>query len=113
MLNHLTRQSIPPQMAALCQQAADVVVPYSEAYEQGHSNFAAKMWPTKRRRKDATYNRWKFRGAERGPVDGLLLAIDDGRGIGQLGLIPAIARIGGERYPCPCAFDLMVHVSVR
>lgn len=76
-------------------------------------HFAAKMWPTRRRRRDSTYNRWKFRGAKRGQVDGLLLAINDGEVIGQLGLIPVTARIGEEHYPCQWACDLMVDASVR
>jgi GNAT superfamily N-acetyltransferase len=113
MLNYLTSPSSRPQLAELCQQAADVVVPYSEEYEQAHMDFAAKMWPAKGRRRNSTYNRWKFRGAKRGQVEGLLLAINDGKVIGQLGLIPVTARIGEEDYPCQWACDLMVDASVR
>lgn len=90
-----------------------MVVPYEEKYQEAHRDFAAKMWPEKRRRRDDRYNRWKFRGPSSGPVDGLLLAVADGKVVGQLGLIPATLRIGVEEHRCQWACDLMVDTSAR
>ena len=106
-------QWISPQLTALCQQAAELVVSYAEEYERSHCEFAGRMWPTKRRRSNAVYNRWKFRGKSVGPVEGLLLCIIEGKVVGQLGLIPATVRIGEELFSCQWACDLMVDSSVR
>ena len=89
------------------------VAPYAEAAADAHERFAAKMWPGKRRRRESRYNRWKFRGAETGPVEGLLLAVSDGEVVGQLGLIPAVLSVDGRRLPCQWACDLMVDSSLR
>ena len=71
------------------------------------------MWPNKRRRREEAYQRWKFRGPAQGPLDGLLLAVEDGSVLGQLGLIPAALRVGDSIYPCQWACDLMVDSSLR
>jgi GNAT superfamily N-acetyltransferase len=89
------------------------VRPYDESLYEAHARFAARMWPNKRRRREWRYNRWKFRGGERGPVDGLLLAVSGGEVIGQIGLIPVIVDIGGERVRCQWVCDLMVESAYR
>ncbi|MGH9932296.1 MAG: GNAT family N-acetyltransferase [Pyrinomonadaceae bacterium] len=89
------------------------IVPYSEDFAEAHCEFAARMWPNKRRRREGTYQRWKFRGPAQGPLDGLLLAVEDGIVLGQLGLIPAVLRVGKNSYPCQWACDLMVDSSLR
>lgn len=71
------------------------------------------MWPTKRRRREDLYQRWKFRGPAQGPVEGLLLAVEGDSVLGQLGLIPASLRVGDTIYPCQWACDLMVDSSLR
>jgi hypothetical protein len=71
------------------------------------------MWPTKRRRREWQYNRWKFRAPAHGPVNGLLLAISDGDVVGQLGLLPATVDIDGERTACQWACDLMLDRAYR
>jgi hypothetical protein len=71
------------------------------------------MWPTKRRRREERYLRWKFRGPPDGPVPGLLLAVSGDEVLGQLGLIPAEIMVAGERLSCQWACDLMVDSSLR
>ena len=71
------------------------------------------MWPTKRRRREELYQRWKFRGPAQGPVEGLLLAVEGNSVLGQLGLIPASLRVSDTVYPCQWACDLMVDSSLR
>lgn len=89
------------------------IVPYSEAVEESQAALAQRMWPTKRRRRDPRYLRWKFRGPARGEVPGLLVAVLDGRVVGQLGLIPAKLRVDGRELDCQWACDLMVDPDVR
>ena len=89
------------------------VAPYEEHLQAAHGRFASRMWPSKRRRRDVSFNRWKFRGPAQGPVDGLLLAVLKGEVVGQLGLIPASLRIDGECVVCQWACDLMVDSTLR
>lgn len=97
----------------LQENAASIVVPYSDAYEQAHIEFAAKMWPQKNRRRDPRYNRWKFRGPITGNVDGFLLAVVDGVVVGQLGVIPVDVVLDGKKHPAQWACDLMVDPAFR
>ena len=90
-----------------------MVRPYDETLYEAHARFAARMWPTKRRRREWRYNRWKFRGPERGPVEGLLLAVSGGEVIGQIGLIPVTVDVDGERIACQWVCDLMVESAYR
>ncbi len=112
-MNYQASQSLSPKLAELINQAADTVVLYSEDYREAHVEFATKMWPTKRRRREERYIRWKGRGAESGPINGLLLAVVDGKVVGQLGLISATVKVGSDIYPCQWACDLMVDSSMR
>lgn len=89
------------------------IVPYDENVREAHVRFATKMWPSKRRRREDRYIRWKFRGPSHGAVDGLLLALLNGEVVGQVGLIPAVLGIDGERRKCQWACDLMVDSSLR
>ena len=89
------------------------IVPYSEETSEAHRNFAVRMWPTKRRRREEIYQRWKFRGSAKGKVHGLLLAVDGDVVVGQLGLIPVSLRVGDAVHPCQWACDLMVDSSLR
>lgn len=97
----------------LVKQAEGVVFPYSEKYADAHAAFAKKMWPEKRRRRDAAYNRWKFRGPEIGAVDGLLLAVIEGQVAGQLGLLPATLKVNERQFPAQWACDLIVDPNMR
>lgn len=89
------------------------VAPYEEHLQAAHERFASRMWPSKRRRLNVRFNRWKFRGPAQGPVDGLLLAVLKSEVVGQLGLIPASLRIDGESVACQWACDLMVDSTLR
>lgn len=102
--------SVPPSDA---EARATQVVPYSEVHREAHEQFADRMWPGRRRRRDDRYLRWKFRGPSTGPVEGLLIAVRDGRVIGQLGLIPVDVRVPSGSYPCRWACDLMVDPAAR
>jgi hypothetical protein len=96
------------------QRSEEVTVrPYDEICRDAHARFAAKMWPSKRRRREESYIRWKFRGPRAGPVNGLLVALVNGDVVGQLGLIPATVSVGGQRMMCQWACDLMVDSSLR
>lgn len=97
----------------LCEAAKGIVVPYAEAYAAAHKTFAEKMWPSKKRRSDSAYLRWKFRGKPQGEMPSLLLAVDDQHVVGQLGLIPATLKIGSQALPAQWACDLMVDSGVR
>lgn len=97
----------------LVERSKGIVFPYSEEYADAHRAFAQKMWPGKQRRCSADYNRWKFRGSQDGPVDGLLLAVVDGQVVGQLGLIPVELFDGEQQVPAQWACDLMVDASQR
>jgi hypothetical protein len=89
------------------------VIPYSEEFSAAHREFATKMWPNKRRRREEEYQRWKFRGPAQGNVDGLLLAVAENRVVGQLGLIPCFLRFGNTVYPCQWVCDIIVDSSLR
>jgi GNAT superfamily N-acetyltransferase len=103
----------------LSQRLADIaaetvtVAPYEERLQAAHERFVGRMWPSKRRRRDARFIRWKFRGPVQGAVNGLLLAVSGNEVVGQLGLIPASLRIDGERVACQWACDLMVDATLR
>jgi len=94
-------------------QSQEVIFPYSDHWVESHREFAKKMWPDKIRRRDETYNRWKFKGPQSGDVNGLLLAVVDNKVVGQLGLIPADLWVDGQIYQSQWACDLMVDSEVR
>ncbi len=98
-------------------EAADTenidIVPYSDELAAAHTAFSERMWPAKKRRRDEVYNRWKFRGPSKGIVEGLLLAVENGKVIGQLGLIPVTAKFSGLEKNAQWACDLMVDPEYR
>ncbi len=89
------------------------VVPYSENYTSAHRIFSEKMWPTKPRRQAADFVRWKFRGRPHGEVPGLLLAVREGKVVGQVGLIPATLKNHNKTQPCQWVCDFMVDQDSR
>ena len=106
-------QSKSQKLEKLLSDAQNVVIPYSEEFSLSHKEFAQRMWPSKVRRRNEEYIRWKFRGEKNGPVDGFLLAVVDGKVIGQLGLIPVQLRIGNSIFKAQWACDLMVDTTSR
>lgn len=106
------RSRIDRLVDALTAKARKIVVPYSEAYAAAHTAFASRMW-TKRRRREPVYQRWLFRGPPEGPVPGLLLAVLQGEVVGQTGLVPVRARVGGREWPAQWVCQLMVDERVR
>jgi len=89
------------------------ITPFDGPLAEAHARFAHRMWPTKRRRREERFNRWKFRGPERGPVPGLLLAVVDGAVVGQCGLIPATLAVDGKVVACQWVCDIMVDPVAR
>ncbi len=89
------------------------VTAYCDELVEAHRIFSAAMWPNKRRRREEKYVRWKFRGPEEGIVDGLLLAVSNGKVIGQLGLIPVKVICNGKEKSSQWACDLMVDPEHR
>lgn len=97
----------------LLARAEGIIFPYSDQWVESHKAFAAKMWPNKLRRRDEAYNRWKFRGPLHGDVPGFLLAVLDGKVVGQLGLIPVKIWVDGREVNAQWACDLMVDNTIR
>lgn len=97
----------------LLAKAEGIVFPYSDQWVESHKAFAEKMWPNKLRRRNEAYNRWKFRGPAHGDVPGFLLAVLDGKVVGQLGLIPVKIWVDGREMAAQWACDLMVDNTIR
>ncbi|MEO8210815.1 MAG: GNAT family N-acetyltransferase, partial [bacterium] len=89
------------------------VKPYSDEFVKSHEEFSSKVWPGKMRRRIEVYNRWKFRGPDKGDVNGLLLAINDGKVVGQLGQIPVKLKYGKEIYDAQWTCDVIVDPDLR
>ncbi|MBK8982158.1 MAG: GNAT family N-acetyltransferase [Ignavibacteria bacterium] len=89
------------------------ITPYSDELVKLHEEFCIKVWPDKKRRRSEKYNRWKFRGKEKGDVNGLLIAVSEGKVIGQLGLIPVRLKYGKEIFDAQWACDLIVDPELR
>ncbi len=100
-------------MKAVTTAAGIEVTAYCDELVEAHRIFSAVMWPNKRRRREEKYVRWKFRGPEKGIVDGLLLAVSNGKVIGQLGLIPVKVICNGKEKSSQWACDLMVDPEHR
>src|SRR5690606_6549679 len=88
------------------------IKPYSAEFEEAHIQFASKYW-TKGRRKNPEYIYWKFRGNPNTNLPGFILAIDDNKVVGQLGVIPSIISIEDKIYDAQWACDLMVDMDYR
>jgi len=88
------------------------IVPYSSEFESLHEDFAKKYW-TKKRRFHAKYIYWKFRKKNFTEFKSFILAIDNGKVIGQLGLIPTKINIRGKIFETQWACDLMVDKEYR
>lgn len=89
------------------------VVPYSDEYVKMHEEFAIKFWPNKMRRRIEAYNRWKFRGPEKGKVDGLIIAVYEDKIVGQMGLIPVMLKNKDQVFKAQWICDWMVDSNYR
>lgn len=85
---------------------------YTPDLEQKHIDFASKYW-TKSRRKTPEYIYWKFRGSQGKELKSFILAIENEKVIGQLGIIPVDLKVDGEIYSSQWACDLMVEKEYR
>lgn len=88
------------------------IKPYSPNLEQSHIDFASKYW-TKSRRKTPEYIYWKFRGTMNKILPSFILALEEDKVIGQLGLIPVKVFVEDEVYESQWACDLMVDEEAR
>lgn len=85
---------------------------YGPDYEELHKQFATQHW-TKRKRTTSEYIYWKFRGVPGQQLNGFILAIDERRVVGQLGLVPCIVEVDDQQIDAQWACDLMVDPTYR
>ena len=76
--------------------AGKTIVHYSARIREQHQRFISRAWPKSTSRKDPVYLAWKFRSNSTDEIENLLLAIDQGNVVGQLGLIPVQVKIGNR-----------------
>ena len=108
-----TRVATQLSIARLNRMAADVIVPYSEQYAAAHAEFATRNWPQNELRRDAGYNRWKYRARNQDRIEGLLLAILDGQVVGQAGLTSVMLRHNGATFTAQWLSDYRVDPNHR
>lgn len=89
------------------------VVEYDDRWADAQTAFASRNWQGKARRGDPNYLRWQYRGPERGPVPGLLLAVDGSNVVGQVGMIPGTIDDGSGQRPIQWIGNLMVDPDRR
>jgi GNAT superfamily N-acetyltransferase len=85
---------------------------YGPAWEELHRQFASKYW-AKRKRLTPEYIYWKFRGTPGKDLPSFILAIENGKVVGQMGLVPCIVNIKGHHIEAQWACDLMVDKAYR
>lgn len=93
----------------LKEKAAKYVLPYSIKIKLAHIEFIDQAWPTSAKRKDPDYLKWKFRSESAEEIKNLLVAVDQQKVVGHLGLIPAMVVIGGKIYDAQwgCNFKVL------
>ncbi|MBD0823882.1 GNAT family N-acetyltransferase [Aestuariibaculum marinum] len=77
-----------------------------------HKSFAERFWK-KKRRFTPEYIYWKFRGEEHSKLDSFLIAENEGKVIGQFGIIPCLLNVEDKVYDAQWACDLMVETTFR
>jgi len=85
---------------------------YESKFFKSRDEFIKKYWK-KERLKHVDYLAWKFRSPSSELIDGLILAIDDDKVIGQYGYIPVEIVMDGITYPSQWACDAMVDLEYR
>lgn len=88
------------------------IVHYSPEYEEAHYQFASKYW-NKRKRTTSEYLYWKFRGKQKEKLNSFILAIENGKVIGQLGLVPCSIIVDNEKLRAQWACELLVDTDYR
>jgi len=69
--------------------------------------FASSYYPQTRRR-IPEYIYWKFRSSQVDHCDSFILALKNGKVVGQLGLIPVVLKIGENTFEAQWFCDLML-----
>lgn len=88
------------------------IVHYSPLYETAHKTFAEQLW-SKRKRTTPEYIYWKFRSQPGSETSSFILAVENEKVIGQLGLIPCSIRLEDTTIDAQWACDLMVDKTYR
>jgi hypothetical protein len=90
-------------------KAHELVQTYSIALKQEHHEFIDQAWPTSIKRKDSKYLKWKFRSESAEEIENILLAINQKKVVGHLGLIPAQIVIGAKTFAAQwgCNFKVL------
>ncbi len=89
------------------------IVNYSPAIEERHYSFATRMFGNRRKRRNADYLYWKFRGQQDEELNSFKIALSDGKIVGQLGLIPCSLNVNGQIIDSQWACDLVVDPEFR
>ena len=89
------------------------IVNYSPEYEDKHFDFATKMFGNRRKRRNADYLYWKFRGEQNQELKSFKIAMIDGVIVGQFGLIPVEVNAGNQIIDAQWACDLVVDPEYR
>lgn len=89
------------------------IVNYSPEYEERHFAFATKMFGNRRKRRNADYLYWKFRGEQNKELKSLKLATIDNVIVGQFGVIPIEVNVGNQIIDAQWACELIVDPDYR
>jgi hypothetical protein len=101
------------KLARLKRIAIKTVRPYTEQNKDRHIEFVSRAWPQSRSRKDHRYLRWKFRAETEQAIPNLLLALEAGEVVGQLGLIPAWLNLRGTIIRCQWGCNFKVRPELE
>lgn len=93
----------------LKKKSLEVVQHYSKPLQPEHASFVDQAWPTSKKRKDPRYIKWKFRSDSSDEIKSILLAVDQQKVVGHLGLIPSEVVMKGKRYDAQwgCNFKVL------
>jgi GNAT superfamily N-acetyltransferase len=89
------------------------IVNYGPEYAERHFAFATKMFGDRRKRRNADYLYWKFRGKQNQELSSFKLAIIDGMIVGQFGQIPVEVNVDNQIIDAQWACDLVVDPDYR
>lgn len=88
------------------------ITEYDKAFSDSHIEFVKRNWK-RERLKHPEYLFWKFRATSEQIIDGLIVALEDDKVIGQNGFIPFDLMVNNKRYPSQWSCDTMVDVDYR
>lgn len=86
---------------------------YCLELEDIHYTFASRMFKNRRKRRNAEYLYWLFKGEIGKPLTNFKLAIENGKVIGQFGVIPCKLKFGSISFDAQWACHLMIDQAHR